>query len=368
MRNILTTVLFCLLLLAGTLTGIFLPDKEFSVKEKRKLTTFPKLSSKEIFAGDFCRSLETYLADQFPARDSWVTVSTLAERALGKKENNGVYFAKDGYLIDIHKHFPLKQLDANLDAVKRLSDAVAPDGIPVTLMLVPTAAFIHADKLPAFAPNANQRAIIDYAKNKGINVTDVADVLLKHRNEALYYKTDHHWTSLGAYYAYAEWMLSHGRDAAPLSEWTVETLYDGFRGTTYIKTGDPFAAHDTIEAVYRVPTHRVDYNNGYYIADSIYERDLLQGNNPYGVFLNSNQATTVVYGGGTGKLLIIKDSYANTFAQFPVDDFEETHLIDMRFFRGSVQNYIRVNGITEVLVLYNIPNFTEDTDAARIGR
>ena len=69
---------------------------------------------------------------------------------------------------------------------------------------------------------------------------------------------------------------------------------------------------------------------------------------------------TVVKGGGTGKCLILKDSYANCFAQFAVDDFEETHLIDMRFFRGTVKKYIEENAIDEVLVLYNIPNFASD--------
>ena len=101
---------------------------------------------------------------------------------------------------------------------------------------------------------------------------------------------------------------------------------------------------------------------------TIYERKFLKGSDQYAVFLNSNRATTAVYGGGEGKLLILKDSYANCFAQFCVDDYEETHLIDMRFFRGSVREYIEQNGITEVLVLYNIPNYTSDTGITRCAK
>ncbi|MBR5712200.1 MAG: hypothetical protein IKX54_01260 [Lachnospiraceae bacterium] len=368
MRNKAATVLFCVLLFGGLLAGILTKDLVYSSSEKRKLAQFPALSLSTLRSGDFGRQLETYLADQFPARDRWVTVKALAERTLGKKDCGGVYFAKDGYLIEIQRSFPTEQLTANLNAVKALSGLVAEDGVSVRIMPVPSAACILADKLPAYAANADQRAVIALAKNAGLTVIDVTDELLAHRDEYIYYKTDHHWTSLGAYYAYRVWMRERGFACAPLSEWARETLTDIFRGTTYIKSGDPFAPYDTIEGYRRADRHTVNYNNGYYIADSIFERSLVDGQNPYGVFLNGNQSTTVVFSEGRGKLLIIKDSYANTFAQFAVDDHEETHLIDMRFFRGSVAKYIRDNGITEVLVLYNIPNLVTDVDLARVGR
>ena len=368
MRNKLTVALFCLLLFAGTVSGVLLPDREYSGNEKRMLKQFPKFSTAELFSGRFGSGLETYLADQFPARDQWVTVSTVTERILGKKEKGGVYFCDDGYLIEVWTQYEKKQLEDNLAAVKKLSDAAAQSGISLKILPVPTAACVLADTLPAYAPNADQRAVIEAIRNAGLNVVDVTDALMSHRNEQLFYKTDHHWTSVGAYYAYAEWTRSRGKTPAPLAEWTREALCNDFRGTTYMKTGDPFAAYDTIEAYYRKPSHYVDYNGGYYVTDTIYERSFLNGSNQYGVFLNSNQSTTVVSGEGEGRLLILKDSYANTFAQFVIDDLEETHLIDMRFFRGSLQKYIEQNRITEILVLYNVPNLTSDTDLARVGR
>ncbi len=127
------------------------------------------------------------------------------------------------------------------------------------------------------------------------------------------------------------------------------------------KVNDPFADYDTITAYYKTLYHAVSYNGGSYVTDSIYERKYLSGKDPYATFLNSNQSVTVVSGGGEGKLLILKDSYANCFAQFVIDDYEETHLIDLRFFRESVSDYIAENSITQVLVLYNIPNFVQDT-------
>ena len=79
----------------------------------------------------------------------------------------------------------------------------------------------------------------------------------------------------------------------------------------------------------------MSYNNGQYETDSIYERKYLSGSDQYAVFLNSNQAQTVIEGSGkNGKLLLIKDSYGNTFSQFPVEDYAEVHVLDLRFFKG----------------------------------
>lgn len=122
----------------------------------------------------------------------------------------------------------------------------------------------------------------------------------------------------------------------------------------------PLAPFDTITAYYKAD-HSVSYNNGAYVSDSIYERKYLDGSDQYAAFLNSNQAQTVIRDSGKGNLLIVKDSYANTFAQFVADEYAEVHLIDPRFYRGSISEYTKENGIDEVLVVYNIPNFAIDT-------
>ena len=160
-------------------------------------------------------------------------------------------------------------------------------------------------------------------------------------------------------------MQAQGKTAQPLFSWQSMELRDNFRGTTYNKLNYPFAPYDTITAYYKTLKHTVSYNGGDYVTDSIYERKYLSGKDRYAVFLNSNQSTTVVSGGGEGKLLILKDSYANCFAQFVIDDYAETHLIDLRFFKDSVTDYIKGNGITQVLFLYNIPNFAQDTAIAK---
>mgnify|MGYP002523437773 CR=1 FL=1 len=365
MRNRIITIIFCIMLAAGIAASAIVPDKYYSESEKRTLKQFPKLTAEDIKNGSFGDDIEEYLADQFPARDGWVTIKTIADRASGKTESNGVYFAADGYLIEAHETLPSKQAKKNIAALKALSDKLSAQGISVKVMLVPTASEILSDKLPAFAPNASQKTVIEYVKKCGLDVVDVTEALDTHKNEYIFYKPDHHWTSLGSYYAYADWKRAKGEAPEPISAWTKKTLCDDFRGTTYSKVNYPFAPYDTIDAYFKRENHAVDYNNGEYVADSIYEEKFLKGSDKYAVFFNSNQASTKVVGSGEGKLLIVKDSYANTFGQFAIDDYAETYLIDMRFFKGKVSDYIAENGITEVLVLYNIPNFCEDIGLSR---
>ena len=307
MRNKILTSLFYLLLAAGVLSGLLLPDKYYSETEKRTLTQKTAISIADFPSGKMGTEIEKYLADQFPMRNGWITVKTLAQRLSGKTEISGVYFGKDGYLMDAFTAYDRKQYQANLQALKQLSQRIS---VPMDVMLIPTAAQILSDKLPAYAPNLDQKELLADAQKLGLSTVDVFDALSEHQDEYIYYKTDHHFTSLGAYYCYAAWMQAHGKTAEPISAWQSQVLCDNFRGTTYNKVNDPFAPYDTITAYYKTLQHAVNYNDGNYVTDSIYERKYLSGKDQYATFLNSNQSTTVVSGSGQGKLLILKDSYA----------------------------------------------------------
>ena len=303
MRNRVISILFCVLLAVGIGASVILPDKYYSESEKRTLKQFPELSAEEIFEGKFCDEIENYLADQFPLRNGWVTLKTITDRVSGKNEIGGVYFAADDYLIEAHKSLPSKQAKTNIAALKMLSERLLEQNINMQVMLVPTASYILSEKLPLYAPNANQRTVIEYAKQQGLNIIDVTEALAAHSDEYIYYKTDHHWTSLGAYYAYAEWVRSKGDNPEPVNAWSKRELCDNFRGTTYSKVNYPFAPYDTIDAYYTHENHKVDYNNGEYITDSIYEEKYLGGSDRYAVFFNSNQAIIKISGNGSGKLL-----------------------------------------------------------------
>ena len=359
MRNKIITSFFCLLLALSALAGLIMPDRYYSEREKRTLTQKPQFTMAAFLSGKFGDELEDYLTDQVPLRDGWVTMKTYLELAVGKRESGGVYLCKDQYLMDKLTSYSKKQLTANAAALADLQKKLAAEGIAVKTILVPMAAQVLTDKLPAYAPVADYAAIRQVLTDAGVDWADVFSALAAHSGESIYYRTDHHWTSLGAYYAYCAW-----RGIEPVAgEWTQEVLCDDFRGTTWNKVPLPTVPAEEITAWYRHASRRVSYNNGQYETDSMYERKYLDGSDQYAVFLNSNQAQTVIEGSGkSGKLLLIKDSYGNTFAQFPVEDYAEVHVIDLRFFKGDVVEYAKENSITDTLVLYGTQNFVKDTN------
>lgn len=358
MRNKIITSFFCLLLAASALIGLLMPDRYYSEREKRTLTQKPKFTVANFISGEFSDELEKYLTDQVPLRDGWVTMKTYMELAIGKRESVGVYICKDKYLMDKFTSYSKKQLVANAAALVDLQEKLAAEGISMNTILVPMAAQVLTDKLPAYAPVADYAAILQVLTDAGVDTTDVLSALVAHSSENIYYRTDHHWTSLGAYYAYCAW-----RGIEPnVDEWTQEVLCDDFYGTTWNKVPLPTVPAEEITAWYKHINRSVSYNNGQYETDSIYERKYLSGSDQYAVFLNSNQAQTVIEGSGkSGKLLLIKDSYGNTFSQFPVEDYAEVHVLDLRFFKGDVTEYAKENGITDTLVLYGTQSFVKDT-------
>ena len=358
MRNKIIASFFCLLLAVSALIGLLMPDRYYSEREKRTLTQKPKFTVANFISGEFSDELEKYLTDQVPLRDGWVTMKTYMELAIGKRESVGVYICKDKYLMDKFTSYSKKQLVANAAALVDLQEKLAAEGISMNTILVPMAAQVLTDKLPAYAPVADYAAILQVLTDAGVDTTDVLSALVAHSSENIYYRTDHHWTSLGAYYAYCAW-----RGIEPnVDEWTQEVLCDDFYGTTWNKVPLPTVPAEEITAWYKHINRSVSYNNGQYETDSIYERKYLSGSDQYAVFLNSNQAQTVIEGSGkSGKLLLIKDSYGNTFSQFPVEDYAEVHVLDLRFFKGDVTEYAKENGITDTLVLYGTQSFVKDT-------
>ena len=359
MRNKIITSFFCLLLAVSTLAGLLLPDRYYSEREKRTLTQKPKFTVADLISGKFSDNLESYLTDQVPLRDGWVTMKTYMELTVGKRESGGVYICKDKYLMDKFTSYSKKQLASNAATLVDLQEKLAAEGISMNMILVPMAAQVLTDKLPAHAPVADYTAILQVLTDAGVDTTDVFFTLAAHSSENIYYRTDHHWTSLGAYYAYCAW-----RGIEPTAgEWTQEVLCDNFHGTTWNKVPLPSVPAEEITAWYQNPTRHVSYNNGQYETESIYERKYLSGSDQYAVFLNSNQAQTVIEGSGkSGKLLLIKDSYGNTFSQFPVEDYAEVHVLDLLFFKGDVTEYAKENDITDALALYGVQNFVKDTN------
>ena len=228
-----------IMLMAIMFTGIIKEDNTYSSAENRMLQTFPKLSAKRILNGKFQKKYETYLSDQFPKRDLWVKFQTKTEMTLGKKESNGVYFGKDGYLLekytkeDIDPKLTKKNIRALKDFVQQASKSAN-----VKVMMVPSKTYTLDIYMPAFAETYDENIFYNkLEKNLPENViVPVYDLLHKHNKDYIFYRTDHHWTTLGAWYGYTAYLDSYGnniQDAGHKKKF--EKVSSNFLGTTHSK-------------------------------------------------------------------------------------------------------------------------------------
>ncbi len=338
-------------------------DRAFSERENRPLAKMPEWTLPNFYSGKFTARFETYMSDQFVWKDDWVQLKAISERVLLKKENNGVFFGKDGFLIEPFEK-PGEQFDKNMDYVKKF--AAYADGIQSYLLLAPTAIALYEDKLPLFAQTADERIAFEAAKEKlapVMDVIDVYDTLQSHKNEQLYFKTDHHWTMRGAYLAYREAAEAMGIKPYEEDDFRIETVSENFYGTLHSKVNTIGVEPDKIE-VY-VPkfetTQTVTYEDGRQ-SDSLYEWDYLEKKDQYSLFLDGNHALVKIKTGVENgrKLAVVKDSYAHAFIPFLANHFEEIHVLDLRYYHFDVLTYLTDQNISDVLFLYNVANFTKD--------
>ena len=206
-RDILLTVLFCGFIGAMAVLTAFLPKQEVSVNEKRTLAKFPEFSVQKLFNGKWEKDFETYISDHFPARNFFASTDSYYMLYSGRNGSNGVYKGKDGYIINTPVKCDEEKLNANITAINNF---VKNTGIETKLIVVPTTGYIMSEELPKVHTEYNDGEIIDDIKNRAENVEfiDIRDTLTENKDKQIYYKTDHHWTSYGAYLAYKKWAES----------------------------------------------------------------------------------------------------------------------------------------------------------------
>ena len=360
-----TTAVFLALLFFLAIVNMASPDRDFSENENRYLRQFPDFSWRALAEGSFTRDFEGYIIDQFVGRDTWIGVKIAAEAALQKDSSNGVYFTKNNGLIEMFDTMDRTRFEKNLGFVQSFAQAVEERfGIAVQTMLVPTSSLIYREALPTYAPEIDQQALLAEAAAALPGLVDVSEALLAHRDEDIYFATDHHWTSLGAFYAANRYLAQVGLPERQPAEFAIEALSEQFYGTTWSKASLPGQQPDVLTAWRDTAVVQVDYGPDKPVADSLYERSFLSQKDKYSVFLGGNQPVTrIVTGADNGKrLLLIKDSYANCFAQFLLRDYEEVILVDPRYYQQSYTDFIAENGVTDVLILYYLKGFSGDTN------
>lgn len=374
------TVLFCLFIFGFGAALLLSPSRDFSDQENRFLAQFKAPTPSTIRSGEFMEDFEDYVTDQFPLRDQWIQTKALCERALGKQENNKVYFGKDGQTLFAHftqisdgdlaqRVGYVNKLGANLD-------------VPVYFSLVPDKSWAWAMFLPDNAPNVDDGSTLRRAEELcGDSVTFINLSLLgitcgntqSPDEDSSFYRTDHHWTSFGAYRGY--YMLMDGMGLPQSVVYTQPTqVSNNFYGTTWSAAGASWVKPDSIDTMIpeggtggNVAVTR--YPEGSPIEGGLYYPEKLAAKDKYAYFLGGNQPLCVIQNPDAvnGKLLVIRDSYADSLAPFLAEEFREVHLFDLRYNNTPLKQYVTDNGIDQVLVLYSANNFNTDKNLFKLA-
>lgn len=370
-------ILFLLLVFGFTAVSFVWPERTFSENENRVLAAAPEFSKESLFEGKYTADYETYITDQFFLRDEWIQLKTLTEMALNKQDINGVYMGKDGYLIERHEDskIDIEMLEKTKNYLKefaeRYTKRLGADNVKV--MLVPTASEVLLDKLPPFAEGFDQNSLMDEVYGmlpEGVAV-DIRNILKDHADEYIYYKTDHHWTTLGAFYAYQAYCESKGFEVPALEDATFTKISDEFLGTVYSKLNLELS-RDSMHTV-TLPNTPSRIQMTLDLAekvDSLYSDEYLSQKDKYSYYLDGNHGLTEIVSNseGEGTLLIIKDSFSHCFAPLTLGNYEKVYLVDFRYFNMPLSQFVLKYRVTDILVLYNVINFATDRNTGGLVR
>ena len=361
-------VIFMVLLLGLAGKEALSHQRTYSPVEKRELQTRPEISITKVLDGRFQKKYESYLRDQFPGRDHWVSFQTDMELFMGKNEIHNVYIGKNHYLLEHYteKEFDPQQISKNLQALEKFVGKTKQNA-DVHVMMVPTKSWILREKLPAFAPHYKEQRFYDALQQKLEKedvLISVEPVLDAHKEEEIYYRTDHHWTTLGAWYAYEQYTKAVGGDLQrEQGKKKFRCISKDFYGTTYAKINYARQA-DKIEIYEPADKLRVVYNMGEKKTKTLYDFSFLKTADQYSVFTGGNQAVLEITGGiKNGKtLLLIKDSFANSILPFLAEDYEKLVVVDLRQLNVSGDRLLEMFSPTDILILYNSAQFAQDKE------
>ena len=365
-------IIFILILFLFLIINIIVPNKEKSVQENRMLATKPKFRLSSLISGDYDEKFEAYMDDQFVGRDMWRKLKVTVDRIGGSRLENGVYIGTNGQLLEQIEVADENHLAANIKAIKSFSESQSK--IPVRMMLVPDAANVLNHSLPALAKPENQTQMFSMVrKDLGDSVEwiDVSTELNKHKTEKIYYKTDHHWTTLGAFYAFQAAAPSLGIEGDLSGKYVSHAVSDSFNGMLASKSGVNLGEKEQID-IY-VPTEEdtdliIDYVDEGKRSTSLYDSSKLKEKDQYTVFLGGNSSLLDIrtVSTSTKRLLLVKDSFANSFIPFLTPYYREIVVVDPRYYSGTINDLMDSYRISEVLFLYSGNTFFKDNNISGV--
>lgn len=365
-------IIFILTLFLFLIINVIVPDREKSVQENRMLATKPKFRLSSLISGDYDEKFEAYMDDQFVGRDMWRKLKVTVDRIGGGRLENGVYIGTNGQLLEQIEVADENHLAANIKAIKSFSESQSK--IPVRMMLVPDAANVLNHSLPSLAKPEDQTQMFSMVrKDLGDSVEwiDVSTELNKHKTEKIYYKTDHHWTTLGAFYAFQAAAPSLGIEGDLSGKYVSYAVSDSFNGMLASKSGVNLGEKEQID-IY-VPTEEdtdliVDYVDEGKRSTSLYDSSKLKEKDQYTVFLGGNSSLLDIrtVSTSTKRLLLVKDSFANSFIPFLTPYYREIVVVDPRYYSGTINDLMDSYRISEVLFLYSGNTFFKDNNISGV--
>lgn len=365
-------IIFILTLFLFLIINVIVPDREKSVQENRMFATKPKFRLSSLISGDYDEKFEAYMDDQFVGRDMWRKLKVTVDRIGGSRLENGVYIGKNGQLLEQIEVADENHLAANIKAIKSFSESHSK--ISVRMMLVPDAANVLNHSLPSLAKPEDQTQMFSMVrKDLGDSVEwiDVSTELNKHKTEKIYYKTDHHWTTLGAFYAFQAAAPSLGIEGDLSGKYVSYAVSDSFNGMLASKSGVNLGEKEQID-IY-VPTEEdtdliVDYVDEGKRSTSLYDSSKLKEKDQYTVFLGGNSSLLDIrtVSTSTKRLLLVKDSFANSFIPFLTPYYREIVVVDPRYYSGTINDLMDSYRISEVLFLYSGNTFFKDNNISGV--
>ncbi len=365
---VILAVVFCLLTAGLGLCGFLAPDNAFSERENRVLAEKPVLTREGLLNGSYMKEVETYLSDQFPFRDSAISLKTFADRIMGKKEENGVYIGKDGYLFDSQTEYIKVNNKEKLKAIDNFCNKNK--SAKQLFVLSPNSSYIYKELLPykAQLPDQNRQInkIFSSVKSESLKKLNATDILLEAKQDGtqLFYKTDHHWTTRAAYSVF-KGILKEWKTDKTKTEYSFYPVTADFEGTLSGKAGIS-GTKDIIEIC--VPekaegTYTVNYESKQTKTVSLFDESKLNQKNKYEVFIGGNFDKVVIdtVTQNEKNLLIIKDSYANCMIPMFTPYFSKIVIVDPRYLTDSMDAVMEETDFTHILFLYNLNTFLGDT-------
>lgn len=388
--------IFCGLLLLGGIASLAMKKDSVSVMENRRLAQFPEFSDSALWNGKYFKNIENYYADNFPMRDKWISFSGKLREKFGfqsseikmydeandaeanekkdtTKEMSSGPLPDDGATGEVKKRvFVFKNRafemfgggpgmgKAYADVINSYNKLLGP-GVQIYNLIIPVALEFEITEKYAKMQKPNRPAIENIYNSEDSSIKKVwaIDEIRKHRTEYIYFHTDHHWTSLGAYYAYKAFCQTAG--LTPVSLDTVASkVKPAFLGSLYRLTRDPGLESNPDSVRYYLFRDSMNFYIGssaigYWSRSKMYGEGA-SGPNSYSVFLQGDLPIVKMetqHKNGR-KIAVVKESYGNAFSCFLINNYEKVVVVDQRYYTGDFLKMLKAEGINELLFINNI--------------